>query len=62
MSRRHHGGRFFWTTFLVNPARAYRRDEWFREDMQELLAHPPKYVVALTEAQTGPEAARMRRG
>ncbi len=56
VSKRHHGGRFFWTTFLTNPARAYRREEWLREDMDALLAHPPKYVVALTDEKTGPDS------
>ncbi|MBK6693977.1 MAG: glycosyltransferase family 39 protein [Myxococcales bacterium] len=56
VAQRRHGGRFFWTTFLVNPARAYRRAEWLAEDLQALEARPPKYVVALTEIKEGPDS------
>jgi len=58
VARRHHGGRFFWTPFLVNPARAYRREEWLREDLNALIAQPPKYVVALTKIPTGPDSVQ----
>lgn len=56
VAQRRHGGRFFWTTFLVNPARAYRRAEWLKEDLDALKAHPPKYVVALTHIKEGPDS------
>ncbi len=56
VARRHHGGRFFWTTFLVNPARAYKRAEWLKEDLDALKAHPPKYIVALTHIKEGPDS------
>lgn len=56
VAQRRHGGRFFWTTFLVNPARAYKRAEWLKEDLDALKAHPPKYVVALTHIKEGPDS------
>ncbi len=57
VARRRHRGRFFWTTFLCNPARAYRREEWLKEDLDAIAAHPPKYVVALTGIHGGPDSA-----
>lgn len=56
VAQRRHSGRFFWTTFLVNPARAYRRSEWLAEDLADLKANPPKYVVALTHIPEGPDS------
>ena len=56
VAKRHHGGRFFWTPFIVNASRAYRREEWLREDREALIAHPPKYVVALTHVAAGPDS------
>lgn len=53
---RRYGGRFFWTTFIVNPQRAYRREEWLAEDARALDEHPPKYVVALTGVPEGPDS------
>lgn len=48
-------GRFFWTTFLVNPARAYKRAEWLAEDRAALSKNPPRYVVALAIKVERPE-------
>ena len=56
VSQRRYPGRFFWTTFIVSPARAYRRAEWLAEDGAVLDAHPPKYVVALTGIADGPDS------
>jgi len=56
VAERHHVGRFFWTTFLTNPARAYRREEWLAEDERALREHPPKFVVTLTEIADGPDS------
>jgi hypothetical protein len=56
VAKRRHSGRFFWTTFIVNPARAYKRAEWLKEDLDDLRAHPPKYVVALTKVAHGPDS------
>lgn len=53
VANRHHHGRFFWTTFLVNPARAYKREEWTAEDARDLREHPPRYLVALTDVHDG---------
>jgi len=53
VANRHHHGRFFWTTFLVNPARAYKREEWLAEDARDLREHPPRYLVALTDVHEG---------
>lgn len=56
IAERHHAGRFFWTTFITNPARAYRRDEWLKEDRDAIVAHPPRYAVALRDIQDGPDS------
>jgi hypothetical protein len=56
VAERHHVGRFFWTTFLTNPARAYRREEWLAEDERALREHPPKFVVTLTDIPEGPDS------
>jgi hypothetical protein len=54
--RRHHG-RFFWTTFLTQKARAYRRAEWLKEDRDALAEKPPKFVVVLRDETEGPDSA-----
>lgn len=54
--RRHHG-RFFWTTFLTQKARAYRRAEWLKEDLDALAEKPPKFVVVLRDETEGPDSA-----
>jgi 4-amino-4-deoxy-L-arabinose transferase-like glycosyltransferase len=47
VAQRRYAGRFFWTTFLVNPARAYKRAEWLAEDRAVLAKNPPRYVVTV---------------
>jgi 4-amino-4-deoxy-L-arabinose transferase-like glycosyltransferase len=47
IAQRRYSGRFFWTTFLVNPARAYKRAEWVAEDRAALRKNPPRYIVAV---------------
>jgi hypothetical protein len=39
-------GRFFWSTWLVLPTRAYRRDEFLAEDRADFDRRPPDVVVA----------------
>lgn len=57
IAHRRHVGRFFWTTFLTNPARAYRREEWLAEEFRDFAEHPPKYVVALAFIHEGLDSA-----
>lgn len=47
MSDRYYDGRWFWTSFLTLPSRAYRRTELLAEDESWFTQHPPTYVVAL---------------
>jgi hypothetical protein len=54
--RRHHG-RFFWTSFLTQTSRAYRRPEWLKEDLNALAEKPPKFVVVLRDEREGPDSA-----
>jgi hypothetical protein len=54
---RHYSGRFFWTTFLVSPVRAYRRAEWLAEDRNAFAKNPPRYVVTLTNIHDGLDSA-----
>jgi hypothetical protein len=56
VARRRHGGRFFWTTFITNPARAYKREQWLKEDLDDIVKYRPKYVVALTQIPEGPDS------
>jgi hypothetical protein len=56
IARRRHIGRFFWTTFLTRESRAYRRPEWLAEDRRDLIEHPPKYVVTLSDIRQGPDS------
>jgi hypothetical protein len=53
VAERRYPGRFFWTTFLVNPARAYKREQWLDEDRRAFAAHPPRYVVTLSDIHEG---------
>lgn len=46
-------GRFFWTSWLTQPSRAYRRQDYLAEDLAELERHPPRFVVALTRIREG---------
>ncbi len=45
--------RFFWTRWLTEPRRAYRRREWLAEDRAALLRNPPRYVVVSERARRG---------
>jgi 4-amino-4-deoxy-L-arabinose transferase-like glycosyltransferase len=56
ISRRRYGGRFFWTSFLTDPRRAYRRDEWLAQDREQLVARSPRWVVAIAWVHVGPDA------
>jgi hypothetical protein len=53
----HYGGRFFWTSFLTMPSRAYRRADWLAQDRQDLARIRPRFVVAIRGAQSGPDSA-----
>ncbi len=46
--------RFFWTRWLTEPRRAYRRAEWLAEDRESLRRRPPRYVVVNVRAREGP--------
>ncbi len=53
VAHRRHSGRFFWTTFLTVPARAYRRAEYLAEDLRAFEGERrPKYVVARRDPST----------
>jgi hypothetical protein len=52
-----YSGRFYWTSWLSEPRRAYRRDEWIAEDTDELTRHPPRFAVTLAYAHEGTESA-----
>jgi hypothetical protein len=56
VSGHHHAGRFFWTTFLTAPGRAYHRVEWLAEDRAALDAHPPRFVVVYAGVTEGPDS------
>ena len=43
--------RFFWTSFLTSPTRAYQRDAWLAEDDAALAAHPPRWMVTVAGAK-----------
>ena len=45
-ARRSAPGRFFWSLFLTNPSRAYRREEYLAEDREAFERKKPRYVVA----------------
>ena len=51
LSDRFFNGRFFWTTFLTHPARAYRRESWLEQDRQQLEAQRPRYAVTFGVGQ-----------
>jgi hypothetical protein len=57
VANRRHRGRFFWTTFLTNPARAYNRELWLAEDAADLRTKPPRYLVALGAIHEGLDSA-----
>lgn len=58
LAKRRHVGRFFWTTFIVNPDRAYRRAEWLAEDLNDLKTHPPKYIASFEWVTEGPDSKK----
>jgi hypothetical protein len=45
-AKRRYKGRFFWTAALTDPARAYHREEWLKEDLDAIVRDPPRFVVA----------------
>jgi 4-amino-4-deoxy-L-arabinose transferase-like glycosyltransferase len=46
--------RFFWTRWLTEPRRSYKRSEWLAEDHAALERNPPRYVVVGERAHDGP--------
>jgi hypothetical protein len=56
---RRYPGRFFWTTFIVNPRREResKRAEWLEEDRRALQEHPPRLIVVYGEVHEGPDSA-----
>lgn len=44
-------GRFFWTNFLVDPRRAYRRQDYLEEDRKAFLQSRPRFVVAVKKEE-----------
>jgi hypothetical protein len=57
VARRRAPTRFFWTRWLTEPRRAYRREQWLTEDREALLRDPPRYVVVNERARRGPASA-----
>jgi hypothetical protein len=57
IARRRAPGRFFWSLFLTLPTRAYRRDQWLREDLEAVEREPPRFVVVQGEVREGPDSA-----
>jgi 4-amino-4-deoxy-L-arabinose transferase-like glycosyltransferase len=57
VSKMRYGGRFFWSNFLVDPRRAYRRDDYMAEELDAFARIAPRYVVALTAARGSIDAA-----
>jgi hypothetical protein len=53
---RYYTGRMFWTSFLTDPRRSYRRAELNLQDCRDLAARPPRYVVVLTCVAAGPDS------
>ena len=56
IARRRYGGRFFWTSFLTDPRRAYKRAEWLAQDRTQLEERRPRWVVAVSSRHEGPDA------
>lgn len=50
--------RFFWTRWLTEPRRVYRRREWLAEDRAALERDPPRYAVVSAQARKGPASRR----
>lgn len=56
-AKRHYGGRFFWTTFIVAESRAYNREKWLAEDKAAIAKSPPRYVVAVAGVEGNTDGA-----
>ncbi|HEY8086959.1 MAG TPA: glycosyltransferase family 39 protein [Polyangiaceae bacterium] len=50
-----YGGRFFWSSVLVAPGLAYRRDAWLAEDAADIERLRPAWVVTFETPPTGAE-------
>jgi hypothetical protein len=48
---RRYGGRFFWSSVLVSPKLAYRREEWLAQDRTDVERLRPAWVVAMPESE-----------
>jgi hypothetical protein len=57
VAERHSDDRFFWSVFLDSPTRNHHRSEWLKEDLDSVVAHPPRYVVVRAAKQRGPSAS-----
>lgn len=57
VAERHSDDRFFWSVFLDSPTRNHHRSEWMKEDLDSVVAHPPRYVVVRAAKQRGPSAS-----
>ncbi len=49
--------RFFWTTWITNDRRAYRRKAWLAQDRAQLAANPPDFAIVLDGYREGPDSA-----
>jgi hypothetical protein len=56
IAHRRYRGRFFWTPFLTEPSRAYRRDAFLAQDREQLDAFAPRWVVAMADETSGPDS------
>lgn len=52
-----YNGRFFWTHFLVDPRRAYRRLDYLAEDRAVFERSPPRFFISNTDANDGIDSA-----
>jgi hypothetical protein len=53
LANRRYGGRFFWSNFLVQPERAYRRPAYLAEDAEAFERIKPRFVVTLSAFHEG---------
>jgi hypothetical protein len=56
VAHRRSSTRFFWTNWLTDKRRKYRRTEWLAEDLEALKKNPPRYVVTLSGINDGPDS------
>lgn len=49
-------GRFFWSSWLTSPSRAYRRESWLAEDRADVERLRPRFVVAISNAADSVDA------